>query len=75
MPKITDAQRRALAAMPFSYSKWGDKLMTSLPDGVYTTATLFALMRMGLASVGYDRAIGYWRATDAGRKMLEETES
>lgn len=75
MPKITDAQRRALAAMPFSYSVWGDRLITSLPKGVRTTATLFALQRLGLASVSYDIAARNWRATEAGRKMLEETES
>lgn len=68
---LTEAQRRALKAMPFSFATWGGKLQTRLPDGV-TRPTLRILQKNGLAATERDRAVWKWSITDAGRAALAQ---
>jgi len=46
--KLTPAQIKALRAMPFDLTMWGDKPHCGVPDGV-RMPTLWALKRWGLA--------------------------
>lgn len=66
---LTEAQYRALKAMPFSFATWGGELKTPLPEGV-TRQTLRILRRKGLAVSERDWAVWEWSITDAGREAL-----
>lgn len=74
--KLTDAQVRALKVMPFSYTTWGIALFTTLPEGVRSRETLYALERRGFAKMRrIDRGNVEWRITEAGRQALKEQET
>lgn len=71
MVNLTDAQRRALEAMPLEYMEWRFDLFGTLPDGVKSRATLHCLERNGLAQCEYGDMIRRWTTTPAGRQALE----
>ena len=74
MTKLTEAQRRALEAMPLEYSTWGTELFGPLPDGVRSRATLEALQRRGYAAHTAGAMQNVWHITDAGRAALSEAQ-
>lgn len=70
MPKLTEAQRRALEAMPLEYTTWGPDLFGPLPEGVKSRATLEALQRRGFATHTVGAMQNIWHITPAGRAAL-----
>jgi len=66
----TEAQLKALEAMPFRITMWGGKPFAGMPNGVKSIATLRALRSKGLASVRYSGTAEHWDITDAGRAAL-----
>lgn len=72
--KLTKAQIAALeilAEKDVSYSTWGGKLFTSLPSGIRSRETLYALERLRLAKWHSKRGTDTnWSITDAGRTAL-----
>lgn len=68
--KLSEAQRRALEAMPIEYMEWGLDLFTPLPDGVKSRSVLRALERKGLAACIYGAMARTWNITEAGRSAL-----
>jgi hypothetical protein len=78
-PKLTKSQLRALSILasgPVSYSTWGGKLVTRMPDGISGQPTLWALYRAGYAK---DERDGHttlvWHITPAGRAALAEKDT
>lgn len=70
--KLTDAQRRALAAMPLKVTMWGGKPWTSLPKGV-RYSSMESLRRRALCEVRHHpHSREIWNVTDAGRRALAE---
>lgn len=71
--KLTEAQKAALAAMPFTVIMWGGKPFSGMPKGV-RQSTLSVLLRQKLANVGYNGTRESWDITPAGRATLKEAQ-
>lgn len=71
MARLTEAQRRALEAMPFSYMTWGGKLATRLPEGIRSRTVLENLRSAGLATCKRNAGTTTWDRTPAGRLALK----
>lgn len=74
--KLTKAQQTALEILGTGYVEfdtWGSKLMTSLPKGIRTRATLWRLYELGLIK-GQQLGASTVRytITDAGHTALQE---
>jgi hypothetical protein len=78
--RLTPAQVRALRALAkhpggaISIAMRGGKPLGWMPSGIWSTATLHALSRRGLASMRYAGAGEHWSITEAGRSALSEAE-
>lgn len=71
MAKLTEAQRKALAALPVEITMWGGKPFAGMPQGIRNRSTLWSLNRAGLANINYRGSTEIWRITTAGRAALE----
>lgn len=75
--KLTKAQADALCTLATgqaSYSTWGGSLITRLPKGIASRATLYALEARGFAESRRDGGSTVWSITDAGRAALSKAE-
>lgn len=70
--KLTKAQLTALAALPATITMWGCKPLSSMPAGIRTRNTLFALLDRKLVTCQVDRAHETWEITPAGRLALSQ---
>lgn len=68
--KLTEAQKRTLAALPVEITMWGGKPFAGMPSGIRNRSTLWALHRAGLAAINYKGTTEIWRSTEAGRAAL-----
>ena len=71
MRRLTEAQMRALKAMPFDYMEWGLDLLGPLPEAVRSRSTLHALEERGLAKCLSGAMSRQWIITEAGRAALK----
>lgn len=74
MRSLTEAQMRALKALPVTITMWGGRPFSGMPEGVHSTATLDALRRRKLVTFRIDGARHHWSITDPGRTALKEQE-
>lgn len=74
MAKLTEAQRRALEAMPCSITMWGGKPFSGIPEGIRNRSTLWALHKLNLIAITFQGSREHWRITDAGREALAKAE-
>lgn len=74
MGKLTEAQRRALGALPCTITTWGGKPFGQMPEGIRNRSTLWAIHKLGLVTITYHGAKENWRITDAGRAALKAEE-
>lgn len=76
--KLTAAQQKALEILGtgyVEYSAWGGKLMTRLPDGIRSRATLWGLSKLGLANCQpLGTSTVRYTLTHAGRQALKSGE-
>ena len=71
---LTEAQVRALKALPCEITTWGGRPFGGMPEGVRSTSTLYALYKSGLALMEYGGLRQKWSITDAGILALKEME-
>lgn len=72
--KLTEAQERALRAMPVTIVMWGGKPFSGMPQGIKSRATLNALWDRDLIAVKYFGNQQNWSITPAGRALLAQEE-
>lgn len=75
--KLTKAQVKALRVLGrgrIEIVSWGGKLMTSLPGGIRSRATLDALTDRGLVDCRHGAMREEWTITPAGLSALAEQE-
>lgn len=69
---LSEAQRRALKALPVSITTWGGKPFAGMPSGIRNRGTLWSLQKQGLVGITYLGTQENWRITPAGRAALEK---